>query len=90
MFRFLTDRRDAARIRRSAVVAAVALEWAARGARDPAAVRAVLRSARRDVVVLRLAESRFVGPSHRDERARDALALVQHAIDRLPRAAHAH
>jgi hypothetical protein len=85
MLGFLADRREAARIRRSAVVANVALEWAAHGAGDPDAVRAVLRSARKDVVVLRLAENRFVRPSHTDARARDALALVQHAIDTLPR-----
>jgi hypothetical protein len=86
MFRFLSDRREAARIRRSAVVADVAFDRAAvDGANDPDAIRAVLKSARRDAVVLRLAESRFVRPSHTDSRARDALALVQHALDALPR-----
>lgn len=86
MLRFLADRRDAARIRRSAVVADVALEWAGTDALgDRAAVRAILKSARHDAGVLRLAESRFVRPSHTDPRARDALALVQHAIDALPR-----
>jgi hypothetical protein len=90
VFRFLADRRDAARIRRSAVVADVAFDWALRGVGDPAAVRAILKSARRDVIVLRLAESRFVRPSHRDPRARDALALVQHAIEALPRGGDAN
>jgi hypothetical protein len=86
MLRFLADRRDAARIRRAAVVADVAIDRAAlHAADDPAAIRAVLRAARRDAIVLRLAESRFVRPSHTDPRARAALALVQHAIEALPR-----
>jgi hypothetical protein len=55
------------------------------GSNDADAIRAVLKTARRNAIVLRLAESRFVRPSHTDARARDALALVQHALDALPR-----
>jgi hypothetical protein len=83
--RFFVDRRDAARARRSAAVASTALDWAAlHGTREPAAVRAILKGARRDAAVLRLAESRLVRRAHADTRARDALALVQLALDELP------
>jgi hypothetical protein len=83
--RYLVDRRDAGRVRRSVSVASTALDWAAlHGTGDPTAVRAILKAARRDGAVLRLAESRLVHRSHADTRARDALALVQLALDTLP------
>ena len=83
--RYLVDRRDAARVRRSVVVTSVALDWAAlHGTSDPAAIRAILKTAHRDGAVLRLAESRLVRRTYADTRARDALALVQLALDELP------
>ncbi len=83
--RYVVDRRDAARVRRSVSVASTALDWAAmHGTGDLTGVGAILRVARRDGAVLRLAESRLVHRSHADTRARDALALVQLALDELP------
>jgi hypothetical protein len=83
--RYFVDRRDAARVRRSLTVANAALDWAAlHGTGDLTAVRAILKTAQRDGAVLRLAESRLVHRTHADICARDALALVQLALDELP------
>jgi len=83
--RYLHDRRDAARVRRSVTVSNLALDWAAlHGTSDLSAVGAILRSAGRDAAVLRLTESRLVHRTYADTRARDALALVQLALDELP------